>query len=157
MIKKMYLKFLLSLLVFTMGFSENFIRVYQDSPLRVSKGNLFDGFFRDPTEKVWFLFKDGIIYGFTTEDNHCVNKSIYQVIAYFEREGRDVKDIIYIIHNHFVSPLFSQKDYYTLKVLKNYGFKGQFAIYVTSSQKVIYEDHSIPMEIIKVALRGAQK
>lgn len=106
--------------------------------LYVSKGNIFDGFFKEPYEACVFLMSDGAFYLFTTRNDGFVSGSVSHWSSLLKPDGYTIEDAIIIMHNHFSNPFPSEPDKRTLTQLIMLGFDGKFGIYVTSTSKIYW-------------------
>ena len=101
----------------------------------IEQGSLCKGIFRDPFEKVVFLFRDGTFLVFSTGHEKAVLVPIAWILHFIEESGRDIKDCLLIVHNHFSPMGFSESDLQTYQYLYRKGFRGVFGIYYPSTGK----------------------
>jgi len=117
------------------------LAIFLHSPqtLYINEGNIFDEQFTAPVETLYLICFDGYAYGLSTHDSHTVDVSAYYVKTFLEERGRTLKDVAIIMHNHFAMPMLSGSDRIFLLRARNHGFRGSFGVYITATQKVIYE------------------
>jgi hypothetical protein len=117
------------------------IAIASDQIIRVEDPVLhaiFDSRFTEPMEIVYCLMNNGDLYWFTNYDENYVVVNGWILYDYFKKQGRDLKNVIIIIHNHYFQKYFSRSDKKVRMQLKDYGFKGRFLLYVVAF-KEIYE------------------
>lgn len=85
--------------------------------------------FREAFETVIFVFRDGTAYAFTSSIDFGVLIPPAVIIGYFKRDGKEVSDLIIVIHNHIYPGGFSDKDKQFCRYLRSLGFKGHFLLY----------------------------
>jgi hypothetical protein len=108
-----------------------------DAQTYVSKFNLFEIAFKEPTESILIQFRNGDIYIYTTLDISGVTADPAHIMDDLTRiNGEKISDIIQITHNHFSHRTFSETDDAFLRYFKAHGFTGDFNIYHTESKKV---------------------
>ncbi len=105
--------------------------------LYMTKGNMFHMAFTEPFEIMYIVFYNGDMYGFTTHDANKVTVSINYIKDLLNKDGKKIKNIAIIIHNHFALPFFSERDIKTFYYLKRHGFEGAFLIYVQGTRKIM--------------------
>ena len=112
-----------------------------NSTIYVTEGNIFRMCFNEPFERLVLLMKDGNSITYTTQHEYCVHVSFGYIRHSIKKRGYETSDIIFCIHNHLVSPRFSQKDKDFCRHMRDDGFTGIFAIYHRpSSRVIIYEN-----------------
>jgi len=102
----------------------------------ISRGNIFEGFFREPVETVLIILRDGRYYGLTSFQDNQVAIAPGLFFDWLQKNNIAVSDIYFITHNHFGIEGFSQEDGSFYYALKNRGFKGTFAIYYPMSKTI---------------------
>lgn len=102
----------------------------------IKKGNLFKEFFREPFESAVFIFKDGTFYVFSTHHEIGIFYPVAYILDYFKKNGKDMKDVAIIVHNHQEPTPFSPGNNTVYHYLKNRGFNGLFIIYYPFSGKI---------------------
>ena len=78
----------------------------QNPTVYIETGNLYEDWFKEPFEKLYFVFKDGTVMAFSTHHAHTVDVNITWIIDRIRTEGREIADILLIVHNHFAYPKF---------------------------------------------------
>jgi hypothetical protein len=115
------------------------IFLHAPQSIYITKGNIFDGVFTEPTETVYFIFFNGDLISFSTHDAYCINLSAYWYKTYLESQGREMREVAIMMHNHFGYPKLSEGDRNILLMFRNYGFKGSFCVWETSNNMKICE------------------
>lgn len=105
----------------------------------ITHGNIFNGEFTEPFEILYAICFDGQFWSFSTHEANQISLSAYYLKTFLEERGYTLKDVAIMMHNHFAMPRLSWTDSNTLLKLRNYGFRGSFGIYITSTKKVVYE------------------
>jgi len=116
--------------------AEEFLRAMLELtiPLRMAKGNLFDGVLKPPSELAFFLFKDGDFFVVTNDLENSI--FIPDTENFFRKQGKEIKDLILVYHNHNIPSRFSKIDIRFYRYLKKRGFKGIFGIYYPFNKTV---------------------
>ena len=110
--------------------------------VKIEKGKLdWDQFFKEPYEKIIFIFKDQTFISFHTYEEHRINLSASYMVEQIEKDGRTIKDVATIIHNHPVPSPFSMGDNYIFYQLKIRGFDGFFMIYYPFNDSTRIKEH----------------
>ena len=105
----------------------------------ITEGNIFDGKFSSPVEALYIICFDGYFYRISTGEANRVDVSAHYLKTFLGERGYALKDVAIMMHNHFAMPAFSWGDTNILLKLRGYGFRGSFGIYITSTERVIYE------------------
>ena len=113
--------------------------LHSPQTLYISEGNIFDGQFQSPVETLFLICFDGYAYSLSTHDGYKVDVSAYYIKTFLEDRGRTLKNVAIMIHNHFAMPMLSGPDRTFLLQIRNYGYRGSFGIYITSTQCVVIE------------------
>jgi len=108
---------------------------YQDFTY-VYRGNIFDGKFTEPFESLFVILYDGTEFRFTLRHKSMVKLPVDYFLRQLKKEGKDIKDVAIMIHNHFRNYKFSFRDEVMLHQLRNMGYEGSFCIYFTPTGKV---------------------
>ena len=105
----------------------------------VSEGNIFDGRFNNPVETLYVICFNGHYYSLSTQEANQISISPFFLKTFLEERGYTLKDVAILMHNHFYMPMLSYPDRNSLLKLRNYGFRGSFGIYITSTDTVLYD------------------
>ena len=101
-----------------------------NSTVEVKVGNIFTSAFVDEYESIYFIFRNGDFYNFTTRDKERVQINVVLVRHYFMSIRRNISDIVMAIHNHpSGSKFFSDNDVVFNELMREYGFRGTFLLY----------------------------
>ncbi len=104
--------------------------------LRITTGNTYEPFFREPFEKAVFFFWNGSHIVFTTNNDYFIDAPASAYTDFIRKQGRAVSDVRTVVHNHFTPMSFSPGDERLYEHLKRLGFRGDFLIYHTATGKV---------------------
>ena len=108
----------------------------------ITEGNIFRACFKEPFERIVFVMKDGNSLTYTTHHEHSIRVSFAYFRQSIKKKGYEIVDIIYCIHNHLISPRFSERDKTFCRHMRNDGFAGIFALYHQPTKRVIiYEEN----------------
>ena len=97
--------------------------------IHATKTNLFQWVFKEPIEKLVVFCKDGELLFFTNEYSEGVILKPWTLKEYLKKNNKEIKDVLFISHNHLLPNNFSEGDYRFYYWLKNNGFKGKFILY----------------------------
>lgn len=95
--------------------------------------NIYASMFKEPFETAVFMFKDGTILTYSTHEASRVGVAAQTIVEWTKKSGKNIKDCLLVVHNHFSPAGFTDSDRYTYNYLKNKGFKGVFGIYYTAT------------------------
>ena len=101
--------------------------------VNIGEGSLCKLIFREPFESVVFLFRDGSFVVFSTGHDKAIAVPASWLLDYIRETGRDIKDCLLVVHNHFAPTGFSESDLQTWHYLVRNGFTGVFGIYYPAS------------------------
>jgi hypothetical protein len=104
--------------------------------IHATKTNLFQWAFKEPIEKLVVFCNDGELLIFTNEFSEGVVLKPWTLKEYLKKNNKQIKDILFISHNHLLPNNFSEGDYRFYCWLKNRGFKGKFIIYYNYDGKI---------------------
>lgn len=113
------------------------ILLLAQTPVYLSRGNIFSECFKDPVEKLIFIARNGNFYALTNFHESSVAINYNEFKNRLKEEELEIKDIMCVIHNHTGNlTKFSPKDLQFYGVLKSEGFKGWFLLWSSFRQKV---------------------
>lgn len=113
--------------------------LHSPQTIYISEGNIFDSAFTATVETLFVVCFDGQVYGLSTQEPNQVSVSPFYLKTFLEERGYTLKDVAIMMHNHFAMPVFSWQNGISLLKLRNYGFRGSFGIYITSTKKIAYD------------------
>jgi len=102
----------------------------------VGRLNIFEGIMKVPFEVAVIIFKDGTVYSFTNQLETQIR--FPNLTEFFKTEGREIKDIVIVCHNHSNSNKFSVPDKNLYHMLVSEGFKGHYLIYYPATKSVLF-------------------
>ena len=85
--------------------------------------------FPDPTEKVYAIMKNGVIFRATSHDEKKVHMGFRILEKEIKKRGYKIEDIEIVVHNHRKEKSFSRSDYKQYWTLGSQGFDGKFLMY----------------------------
>ena len=101
-----------------------------NSTVEVKRGNIFSSSFTNEYEIIYFVFRNGDFFSFTTRDKDRVQVNAVFIRSYFASQKRKLTNVVIIIHNHpHGCTLFSDGDIMFYELLRAYGFNGSFLLY----------------------------
>ena len=95
--------------------------------------------FTEPIEIVYIIMKDGATFPHTSKHGAMVDMSIGRLeeeLRKIKGKNYSIKEIAVVIHNHRMNKNFGQEDWRQYRMLKKYGFNGQFLLYCHRTKKV---------------------
>lgn len=101
----------------------------------IEKTNMFSKMFTEPFEIGYIIMFDGTIYRFTNQLNKMV--IFPNLDEFLKSEGKEIKDIAIVVHNHLYPGSPSQQDTWLFQKLISLGFRGSFVIYLPFSNTVL--------------------
>lgn len=101
------------------------------------KGNIFSKSFTDPFEILYMVCYNGDVLYLTTRTQNAIYVDAYYTREFLKENGKELKDVCIMIHNHFVRPGLSYANSINLKALRRMGYKGSFCIYITTTKKIV--------------------
>ncbi len=104
--------------------------------IHATKTNLFQWAFKEPIEKLVVFCDDGELLIFTNEYSEGVVLKPWTLKEYLKKNNKQVKDILFICHNHLRPNSFSEGDYRFFSWLKRNGFRGRFIIFYNYDGKI---------------------
>ena len=113
------------------------LSVESQTPVYLSRGNIFSEHFKDPVEKLIFIAYNGNSYVLTNfhESSVAINYDEFKFLL--GRDKIEIEDIMCVIHNHTGNLVrFSNKDLQFYRILRSEGFKGWFLLWSSFRQKV---------------------
>jgi len=98
---------------------------------------LYESAFTQPFELCLFIFADGDILIGT---NQFMDRIYFPtpISEFFIKQGKDIKNLAIVVHNHLSPASFSPDDKKFYHTLKRAGFTGRFAIYYPFSKRTIF-------------------
>jgi len=133
-LKMIYILILLFLLIFSFTFSKQ----------KEIKTDVFNDYFTEPNEILYFIMEDYKIFCYTDSLKNKISVSLFKLEKFLKKEGYEIENIAVIIHNHLLDCKFSKTDKKTYQRFKKYGFKGMYLLYSNLTNKVyILEDESV--------------
>lgn len=113
------------------------ILLLAQTPVYLSRGNIFSECFKDPVEKLIFIAYNGNSYVLTNFHKSSVAINYDEFKYLLERDGIEIEDIMCVIHNHTGNlTKFSSKDLQFYRILRSKGFKGWFLLWSSFRRKV---------------------
>lgn len=109
----------------------------EQTVLRINIDNIYADWFKDTHERCFIIMNNGTRFELTTFEEKEIHGTIGQIEELIEEHGYIWKDVMLVIHNHFFFPRFSEQDLKTYYYIKRRGFNGIFAVYITSSGRVL--------------------
>ena len=108
----------------------------------VTEANIFRTCFKEPFERIVFLMRDGNSLTYTTHHEHSIRVNFAYFRQSIKKRGYETRDIIYCVHNHLISPRFSEADIRLYRYMRGDGFTGIFALYHQPTKRIIpYEEN----------------
>lgn len=109
---------------------------FAEAPVYISSGNIYHDVFTEPYETVIVLLEGGDYHAFTTQEAFSIAIGATYIREFLRLQGRKVNEVASIIHNHYVSPSFSEADKREYQRLLRYGFCGRFLLYHTPTGRI---------------------
>jgi len=88
----------------------------------------YSDFEGDKREKMMVLTNDGKMLIFQG-DKHGINISLGDIVRQLAYNGKGIKDVNAMIHNHYDKETFSPTDKAVYKNLKKVGYAGKYQVY----------------------------
>lgn len=88
-------------------------------------------------EILMFMTYDGRLFMYTQASPFKASVPILKLLRDLADEGYTIEDVIVCVHNHVFSASFSTTDFQGLFLLKFYGFKGLYCVWVTPDKELI--------------------
>ena len=98
--------------------------------------NSWEELFTEPIETIYIFMKDGATFLHSSQDEAIINMRIGLLEKKLKEKNSSIKEIAIVIHNHRRKNYFSHSDYKQYRMLKKYGFDGQFLMYCHRTEKV---------------------
>jgi hypothetical protein len=109
-----------------------------NSDVYLKQYNFITEKFKEPIEKILFIFPNLDVFEVTTHDEDKIDISCDILLWDLQKNQIHIENVIMIIHNHLNPIPFTEGDINCYRFFKSHGFQGAFALYIQNTDKIIF-------------------